>query len=462
MLGAANTCPRLIPPPEHPIPPVWLAPVFPFVSRAALRLFYRLEISGERVPGRGPVLLVANHPNSLLDPGMVFAVARRPVSFLAKAPLFSTPLIGLLVKGAGAVPVYRQQDYPGETARNDDTFLAVWDALAQGRAVGIFPEGTSHSHPSLVPLKTGAARIALGAAARTGGAFPIVPVGLSFREKETFRSDAVAVTGDAVAWDDLAAAGPEDRDAVRELTRRIDEALHEVTVNLERWDDAPLVETAEAVYAAELPVDDAGDARVARLGEAAEALARLRAGNRAEWNRVARDVAGHARILRMLEMTPEELKGRNRTPVALRWTLRQLLFFGLGAPAAAAGILVYGIPYRLTGILEGRLVKDDDVRATFKMLFGGALHLAWTLAIAITVGLRWGWTAGLLVAVGLPLLGYVTVHVAERWRDATGEARRFFLRTRRPAMLDELRQRQHDLAVRLHELWEELRVAESA
>ncbi|MBV9110003.1 MAG: 1-acyl-sn-glycerol-3-phosphate acyltransferase, partial [Gemmatimonadetes bacterium] len=257
------------------IPPVWLLPFFSAFARNALKLFYRLTISGERVPGRGPVLLVANHPNSLLDPGMVVAVARRPVRFLAKAPLFDMPVIGMLSRGAGAIPVYRQQDTGGDTAQNADTFRAVWDALAEGSAVGIFPEGTSHSEPSLVPLKTGAARIAMGAAMRTGGAFPIVPVGLSFREKETFRSDAVAVVGDPVAWDDLAGTGPQDRDAVRELTRRIDEALHDVTVNLERWDDAPLVETAEAVYAAELPVEHAPDARVERLGEAAEALARV-------------------------------------------------------------------------------------------------------------------------------------------------------------------------------------------
>ncbi len=441
---------------------MWLLPLFPVISRAALRLFYRLEVSGERVPRRGPVLLVANHPNSLLDPGMVFAVARRPVRFLAKAPLFGHAGVGWLVKGAGAVPVYRQQDFPGETARNDDTFRAVWDALAQGDAVGIFPEGTSHSEPSLVPLKTGAARIALGAARRTGGAFPIVPVGLSFRDKETFRSESVAVTGEGVAWGDLAAAGPDDRDAVRELTRRIDQALHEVTVNLERWDDAPLVETAEAVYAAELPVDDAGDARVARLGEAAEGLARLRAENRAEWNGVAREVAAHGRVLAILGLTPGELKARNRAPVAITWTLRQLLFFGLGAPAAAAGIVVYFIPYRLTGVLAARMVKDDDVRATFKLLVGTVLHTVWTLAIAVFAWLRFGPGAGLLVAVGLPLLGYVAVHVADRWRQATGEARRFFLRTSRPALLDDLRRRQHDLALRLHELWEQVRVAESA
>jgi hypothetical protein len=148
--------------------------------------------------------------------------------------------------------------------------------------------------------------------------------------------------------------------------------------------------------------------------------------------------------------------------VAIRWTLRQLLFFGLGAPAAAAGIVAYFIPYRLTGFLEQRRVKDEDVRATFKLLFGGALHLVWTLAIATAVGLRFGVWAGVTTAIALPILGYVAVHVAERWRGATGQARRFFLRTRRADTLNELRERQHQLALRLHALWEAVRVPESA
>jgi 1-acyl-sn-glycerol-3-phosphate acyltransferase len=437
---------------------VWLLPIFSAFSRNALKLFYRLAISGERVPERGPVLLVANHPNSLLDPGMVVAVARRPVRFLAKAPLFDMAVIGWLTKGAGAIPVYRPQDEAGPTSQNEDTFRAVWAALAEGSAVGIFPEGTSHSEPSLVPLKTGAARIALGAALRTGGAFPIVPVGLSFREKETFRSDAVAVVGDPVAWSDLAGTGPEDRDAVRELTRRIDEALHDVTVNLERWDDAPLVEAAEAVYAAELPVDTSPDARVARLREAAEGLARVRAEDRAGWRRVARDVAAHARVLRVLGVTPAELKASPRADAAVGWTARQLAFFGLGAPVAALGIAVYWIPYQLTGVLERRRVEDRDVRATFKLLAGGIFHLLWTIAIACVVGWRFGWFAALCALVALPLAGFVAVRVVERWERAKGEWRRFFLRARRRAEIDELRARQSDLARRLHALWEEVRV----
>jgi glycerol-3-phosphate O-acyltransferase/dihydroxyacetone phosphate acyltransferase len=435
---------------------VWLLPVFSALSRTSLKLFYRLTLAGERVPERGPVLLVANHPNSLLDPAMVAAVARRPVRFLAKAPLFVHGGVGWLVKGAGAIPVYRAQDEMGSTDQNQDTFRAVWAALAEGDAVGIFPEGTSHSGPSLVPLKTGAARIALGAAARTGGAFPILPVGLSFRDKAIFRSAALVVVGDAVAWDDLAAAGPEDREVVRALTARIDEALREVTVNLERWEDADLVHAAEAVYAAELPVDASPDARVARLMEATEGLARVRAEGRAEWRRVAREVAGHARILEVLGITPAQLHASARVDVALGWIARQLVFFGIGAPVAALGIAVYWIPYRLTGVLERRMVKDEDVRATFKVLVGFVLHLLWTLAIAGIVGWRFGLGAALGVLVALPLVGVVTVHVVEQWARGAAEARRFFLRARRREEIRALRTRQHELAQRLHALWEEV------
>ena len=438
---------------------MWLLPIFSGLSRTALKVFYRFRVDGERVPGDGPVLLVANHPNSLLDPAMVVAAARRPVRFLAKAPLFRHPGVGWLVRGAGAIPVYRRQDDPEAMGRNDDTFRAVWDALAEGAAVGIFPEGLSHSEPSLAPLKTGAARIALGAARQTGGAFPVVPVGLSLRDKGTFRSDSSAVVGRPVRWDDLAARGPEDREAVDELTLRIDRALRAVTLNLERWEDAPLVEAAEAIYAAEMPVDVHPAQRVARLAEAAEALAAVRAAGRPEWNAVARDVRSHARVLGRLGVRPRELReGGARLDVAAGWTARQLVFFGLGAPAAALGIAAFYVPYRLTALLADVARPPTDVRGTFKLLVGGLLHLLWTALLTVVAWSAGGWIAGVATLVALPLLGLSALHVSERWKRAVGEARRFFLRARRRQALAELRDRQHALAARLHALWEEARV----
>ncbi|HEX5725706.1 MAG TPA: 1-acyl-sn-glycerol-3-phosphate acyltransferase [Longimicrobiaceae bacterium] len=436
---------------------MWLLPVFSQLSSLAVRLFYRLEAAGGRVPPSGPALLVANHPNSLLDPAMVVAVARRPVRFLGKAPLFEDARIGWLVKAAGSIPVYRRVDDPAAMGRNEDAFRAVHRALAGGAAVGIFPEGVSHSAPSLAPLKTGAARMALGGAALLGRDFPVVPVGLTHRDKDTFRSAALAVVGEPVEWADLAGRGPDDAEAVQELTRRIAAALHEVTVNLERWEDAPLVEAAEAVYAAELPVEPGPAARVARLRAAAEGLARLRAEEREAWDRVAREVAQHARVLRVLGLHPRELRAAPRTLAAAEWTVRQAAFFLLGAPLAALGVLAYWLPYRLTGVAEARARPPEDIRATYKALFGGALHVVWTLLLAGVAAWRGGLVAGAAVLVALPLAGVAALHVLERWGRSVGEARRFFLRLRRRETLDELRARQRALAGRLHALWEEVR-----
>ena len=212
---------------------MWLLPLVPRLARTAAFVYYRVRYRGSDVPATGPALLVANHPNSLLDPMLVAAVAQRPVRFLAKAPLFRDAKVGWLIRASGSIPVYRRSDDPAQVQRNEEMFRAVHQALASGDAVAIFPEGISHSEPAMAPLRTGAARIAMGAAAMAGAAVPVIPVGLVFRRKEQFRSDALVIVGQPVMWDDLAHLGVDDADAVRALTERIAEALRLLTVNLD-------------------------------------------------------------------------------------------------------------------------------------------------------------------------------------------------------------------------------------
>ena len=111
---------------------MWLHPWVHRISRAAAGIYYRMSTAGPRVPRRGPVLLVANHPNALLDPVLVAAAARRPVRFLAKAPLFAIPVVGAVVRAAGSIPVYRQQDDKSLTGRNADSLRAAQEELAAG------------------------------------------------------------------------------------------------------------------------------------------------------------------------------------------------------------------------------------------------------------------------------------------------------------------------------------------
>src|SRR6476469_10393363 len=147
----------------------------------ALRVYFRrIEIIGlEHVPLKSPVIFVLNHPNALVDPVFLFCLAPRRVSFLAKAPLFRMPVLGYFVRALDSLPVYRRKDEGEDVSRNQETFVAARKLLAGGGTIGICPEGVSHNDPGLKPIKTGAARISLGAVS-TGEVknLQVVPAGL--------------------------------------------------------------------------------------------------------------------------------------------------------------------------------------------------------------------------------------------------------------------------------------------
>lgn len=431
----------------------WLHAVLPVVSRAAAAVYYRIRYAGEPVPASGPVLLVANHPNSLLDPMLVAAAARRRVRFLAKAPLFDDVKVSWLVKGAAAIPVYRRSDDPTRMDQNADAFRAVYAALAQGAAVGIFPEGLSHSEPALAPLKTGAARVALGAAALGAGALPVVPVGLTFRQKDVFRSEALVVTGAAVAWADLAGRGADDAGAVRELTARIDAALKRVTVNLERWQDQPLVECAVAVWEAGRGVTGDHAGRLERLALTTRMLAEARQGDDAAALALADDLERHRGRLERLRLTPHDLSLGTGAATAVTWAVRRAhLLLPLAALAAVAGFAVFVVPWWLTGALVRRVRLKPDERSTWKLLAGLGVYGLWLVAVMAVLGIAFGWRAALPGVVLLPLLGTVGLAVRERWRGAWDDARRFFLLRSRRDLVAALRAEQAALEARLEQL----------
>lgn len=434
---------------------MWLLPALSNVSAFATRSYYRLTVAGGEVPRSGPVLLVANHPNSLIDPAMVATAARRPVRFLAKSSLFSHPAVGWLVRGAGAIPVYRQQDNPAEMRRNLEMFRAVHTALAEGAAIAIFPEGISHSRPSVTPLKTGAARIALGGSRLVGSAFPIIPIGLVVRDKGTFRSAALAIVGAPIEWDDVARTGAESGEAVRELTARIDLALRAVTINLDEWEDAPLVECAEAIHAAEMGVPRDELTRHERVRDTARILGMLRESGDPRWEPLADAVRRHDRELRRLGLRPIDLREAPRVRAALGWTLRTLpLVAALASGLAALGIAVFWLPYRLTDAIARIGKPADDTVSTYKVLGGAVVFLAWIVLLAVGIGLLAGASWGIAAVVLLPALAFATLAITERWSDAWIDIRRFFLLRRKDDLVRALRETQRALAERLEEVRE--------
>jgi 1-acyl-sn-glycerol-3-phosphate acyltransferase len=392
------------------------------VAGWAAGVFQSVERAGGPIPP-GPVLVVANHPNSLLDPLIVFRVAGRPTRPLAKAPLFEQRFVGTLLRGLGGLPVYRSQDDPAQMHRNEDTFRGAIDALLAGDAVQIYPEGKSHSDPSLAPMRTGAARIALGAEQAAGWTLglKIVPVGLTYQRKNRFRSRVLAAIGEPFEITDLHELHAVDNvAAVRALTDRIASRLEALTLNVAEQRDAELIDTAERLYAREKgttrwrdrePLSD----RLPRMRAFARGLAWLRENDPPRYDRVARAVARYRRRSQLLGVEDGDVPPRYTVGGTLRYIIVQkFLLLILAVPALAGGIIWY--PTYIAPHLTLRLVRPEfEAVATYK-LATAFIAVPLTMIIVIVTGLVLdGLRGALLAGILAPLCGFAALAWHDRW-----------------------------------------------
>src|SRR5882724_992815 len=252
--------------------------------RLLLRLFYRrVDVVGaERIP-RGPLIITANHHNSLVDPMLIMATFSRRITVLANAPLFRHPLIGPFLRAVGALPVNRRKEAGDDPRKNEAMFATAIAHLRAGGAILIFPEGRTQPVPTLLPLRTGVARLLLGAEAHGGShGVALLPVGLVYKTPGTFRvASALIAVGAPVQVDDcIAAYAAEPEATVRRLTERLAWAIRAQIVEAEDQHTLELASALERAW------------REERGGAAADAEASL--AWRREVMRAARALAERA------------------------------------------------------------------------------------------------------------------------------------------------------------------------
>lgn len=384
-------------------------------------------IGAGRIPRSGPLIVAANHHNALVDGVLLLSVLPRRLVSVAKAPLFSNPLIGPFLRLIGALPVHRRQEGGTDPARNDRLFAASTATLRGGDAILIFPEGVSQPEPTLMPLRTGAARMLLAAEADSVGPVTLLPVGLMFHEPGTFRTGwALIAVGEPVETaDHVALARSQPEEAARRLTARLGEALRGLLAEVDDRETLRLVEHAERLWREER---DGGASRDA----AARADWRRRA-TRAHRYLIHHDPAGLETLRGLVERYVKDVEAASlgtavglRPPgagVVLRYAVRQLAILLGGLPLALWGLGSHTVPYWLTWAAVKLLRPEPDVEATYKLVAGVVMYpLTW-----IAEGwLLWHWGGGWPLALFVMLLipgGFFALGWSERLRRLYRESR---------------------------------------
>src|SRR5262249_49206607 len=320
---------------------------------------------------------------------------------------------------------------------NEATFAGCRALLRAGQPIALFPEGTTHSNTIMLPLRTGAARIALSAEAEANWQLKlqIIPVGLWYQKKAQFRSAVLVVFGQPFGLGEYRSRYErDDHMAVDVLTEEIDARLDTVVLqaeNAELLTGIPLVAAWTAAYELETLEE-----RHARATELLAAYQRLRVSDPARLEEIAREARHYARVLRTLGIDdPWDLE----LSAARRGRLVSLvLWLIVGFGPALAGIVLSYIPYRLAAPLTPVLLGDhEETTSTGKLIIGSALVALTWLVEAIVCGVIFGAIWGFALLALAPLLSYVALRWGESWRELREAAGYAWLTARHQEMVAE-------------------------
>lgn len=381
-----------------------------------LRLFFRrVEVTGlEHVPAEGGGVLVAWHPNGMIDPALLFETCPRPVVFGARHGLFKVPMLGAILRATETVPIYRALDMgedaseEARAAANEKSLDALSDAVVRGRFAALFPEGMSHDAPHLMALKTGVARLYYRACERKRPEDPtpvLVPVGLHYDEKRLFRSSVLVSYHPPMALPEaLAGVPPADephearRARYRAFTDEIERVLYEVVHATESWDDHHLMHRARKLVRAERAFRTGAQLAKPTMEERTRAFARIWTGYQArrathprEVEALIARVAEYDADLRALRIEDHELDRPPRIVNAwlgLLLLLQAVLVYFLFPPIMVLGGIVNVPPALALYAVSRWASKTEKDEASIKILAGSLIFPAAWLTAALLAG--WG------------------------------------------------------------------------
>lgn len=220
-------------------------------------LYFRriVFINRDRMKARGPMLVISNHPNTLMDPLMALYRMREQCFLLANYSLFKNPIGNAILSTLYCIPIQRMNDVPdGQPLRNEEAFRRCDEHLIGGGSIYIAVEGTSFPERRVRDLKTGMARIAFSAEMQTDFKLDlrILPIVITYFEPLKFWKDVVVEIGEPISvdsWREAYLKNP--RKAIGDFTQSVENQMITHTIQCANATEDKFLKKLEAILQSE-------------------------------------------------------------------------------------------------------------------------------------------------------------------------------------------------------------------
>ena len=346
-----------------------------------IRLYYR-EIRVKNIKQLDKVggkIIIANHPNTMMDGWILSYINKQPIYFMAKGTFFNTPFKKWLLRNLGLIPINRATESVTKGVNNRDSFEACYHLLEEGKTVVIFPEGNSYKERQLRELKSGTARIALEVAKRGIIKTPIevIPIGLVYSKPEAFRSSVLVSIGKSISVSPYLELFKENSSkAARQLTDVFTEKLSDLLVYAKSNNYDLLVDDLVELYGTrKTRLRSKGvENNVGLIREINQRINIISEQNPELLSTIQEEVLDIKSQLDKYQISAAFLDRNYRSIMFVRQILQSIIALLVGLPFFIFGMIHNSIPYKFVDFIIPKFIKDIEYYAPVAVLLSLVLY----------------------------------------------------------------------------------------
>ena len=428
---------------------IWL---FSLTIKGYFRSIYVKGI--EQIPDSCPKIFVANHNSAFMDPILLAVHIKQPLYFLARGESFKSKIVSAIFSFLHMIPIYKPEISPDEVHKNKMIFQKCFNHLKGGKSILIFPEGISKTERNLRKIKTGVARIVLGAESQNNFNLNtrIVPIGINYSNPHYFRSDVFIYFGKPINVKDYEKEYQLDEIiTVTKITDDIKVNLEDLVVIVKDKKLDKLIRQIEILYRSELRVRNKLEHKAAQdfylsqeIVKAVEYYYKVRSKKMLLFEK---KIDKYLRTLKQLKIRDTQIRS---SKIKLR-LISNTLYFIFGFPLFLYGYLVNIIPFKAADYLSKKITVRKDFIGSMKIAFGMFVFLIFYILEIIIFATFTHWYWWIVFALTLYPLGLFTVKYIKNYYLFRGNFRYIYLFIRKSNLITELQITRKEIIEELEE-----------